>query len=305
MEIVAVIVPVFGLIVIGFALRWRSLIPQEWIAILNSFIYYVALPSLLIVSFYGVDWTASGMGGIIAFNASLLIGFAVVAWLLLRALPINNRLRASLFAGALMGNTIYMGFPIVFAALSDIGVESQITVVATLHLVLGIVLALAGIALFNHLHNSITKQLASVATNPLLLSVYAGLAVSLLPKNDWIELGLQPLEMIGASASPIALVALGAFMYGKHLHGRGAWIVLAAIPSIVLLPLLVLTGAELLSLSSDMAQVSALIAAMPIGVTAFVVAEEHRLDAVLVGSSIMLSTVISAITITGLIAWIA
>jgi len=138
----------------------------------------------------------------------------------------------------------------------------------------------------------------ALATNPLLLAPAAGLAVS--------AAGLalpRPVatfcDLMGATAGPGALFAIGLFMVGKPLaDGRGelAWIVLC---KLVLQPLLAAWLAfRVFPMEREWAVAAVLMSALPTGALAFVIALRYGVYVAGTSSAILATTAVSFITLS-------
>jgi predicted permease len=296
MAITSTVLPIFLLIGGGFLLRKYDVVKEEWVHTLNSFVYYVALPALIVVSFWNISWSTPGLLRLIGNNVLFLVGFALVLGIFLTLLPMNRRLKASIFLVALVSNSIYMGFPIGEQAFGTEGTASVVGL-GTLFLVLGILLSIVGIELFWQ-----PKQLAAYVVgllrNPLALGVAAGVIVSFIGAGDGVlSIVRSTVGMVGAIASPAALITLGSFLYGRFVKDVVWFSILGSALKLFAFPILIFFVDILLGGTVREVSVSMLLAAMPTAVTTFVIAEQFDLDQSLVASTIVLSTVASVVTI--------
>ena len=109
-----IVLPVFLVIGLGFALRRTALIDANFLYQLNRLIYYIALPSLLFYKIGTADFGAS-------FNEALVLGLILViaigfalsyTWAALRGYP--PAVRGTFSQGAFRGNLAYIGLAMVF-----------------------------------------------------------------------------------------------------------------------------------------------------------------------------------------------
>src|SRR5690606_6061615 len=129
-----------------------------------------------------------------------------------------------------------------------------------------------------------------VVRNPLFLAIVAGLVVSLLripipaPVDGFLRL-------LGSSAGPVALFAIGVFVYrpGPVRADRGCWVLVAA--RLVLHPALAwFVAAVVLGLPRATTAVMTVVAALPAAGTAFLFVERNGGNVDRVASAILLST---------------
>lgn len=102
--------------------------------------------------------------------------------------------------------------------------------------------------------------------------------------------------MLGATASPIALFALGGFLHGKLVKDKMGFVMLSSILKVIIFPLFV-AAISLLVFKSGDPKTAILLSSMPVAVTAFVISEKFRLDGALVGNAILVSTILSFLII--------
>ena len=265
---------------------------------LNSFVYYVSLPSIILISFWQIDWSEPGIYKLFFFNIILLALFSAFLMFATSFLKITGHLKAALIMTALVGNTIYMGFPILGPALNG-DFFSSIIGTATIHLVLGIVFSILIIDYLATRSGRAHKYLFDFIKNPLMIALFAGIVLSLIPlPENLLRIAQKPFSMLGATASPLALVALGAFMRGKFVKSHLNLSVYASALKLLIFPLFAVVVAKIFGVSQTAATITALVSSMPVAATTFVIAEQHKLDGPFVANTILTTTVISLFTIS-------
>ena len=296
MTIISIILPIFLLIIGGFVLRKTNVMKEEWVHMLNSFVYYIALPALIIVSFWDVRWAAPGLLRLVGMNCLFLIGFAVLLGVFLALLPMNRRLKASVFLAALVSNSIYMGFPLGKLSFGPEGADITVAV-GTLFLAFGIILSIIGIEIFWK-PESYRGYVREFAKNPLIIGVVLGaLTIFFGGVPGPLVVVHTTLAMVAAIASPAALLALGGFLAGRFTREVVWFAALASSVKLLAFPALIFVADVLVGGGIREVGTSMLLAAMPVAVTTFVIAERFNLDQSLVASSIVMSTMASVVTI--------
>ena len=303
MQLLFIVLPIFVLIGLGYLLRRLGIITRDGISHLNRFAYYVALPAIIVMSFWNIDWLDSATQATLLINTVLLIGLSVVLLAGLRLLPINPRLQAGIFAASLVGNTVYMGFPIGQRALSEGGFDLYVAA-ATPHLVLGITLSVLAIEWLLAGSQRPMQYLKDFFLNPLILSLLAGIALSLSSVSGaLVELVREVGGLLAATASPVALVALGAFLHGIFKPHLARLALFTSALKLFVLPLAIYGGSVLFGADPAIVAGSVLAAAMPTAVTSFVIAERYHAAPELVATTLCVSTVASLGTIS-LLLWL-
>ncbi|EZQ20094.1 AEC family transporter [Halopseudomonas sp. SMJS2] len=293
MVVLNALVPVFGLIFLGWFLGARRVIPAEGHATLGIITFKLFMPVLLFSGLAKAD-LAEALSPLLLMRYYLpaFVVFIVVNLLVHRRLgrPSSMGLAAS------YSNNVLVGIPLITVML---GAESLVYLFA--------VLAFHSLLLFTlqSIYNAFwggkgeeridwRGLLASLA-NPLIIGLFLGGLVNLagipIPGPLW-----HIVEMLAAAALPTALLMLGLSLASYRLYLSGTMALLTA-AKLVVFPLLVLGMGWLMpGLTTEARTVLVLMAACPTGINVLAFAM-GREDMRILGSVIFLSTVMAAITL--------
>lgn len=302
MPIFLITIPIFLVIISGWLMRKFKIIKESWIIILNGFAYYVSLPALIIASFWDIDFLNSESLRIIFWSSAAIIIFSFAVFVVLQFLKINKNLKATIFLSATVGNTIYIGFPLVDLSFGKEYLSKGI-LIGVIYLVAPLLISIFAIRYWHSKDHSLKKQLRDFLRNPLMISVFVGIILSFL-KFDYaiIDSVKKSFVMLGATASPVALFTLGEFFYGRFLKKDLGLVFFSSFLKIIAFPLLIVLMFLFAEKNGDF-QILNLLSSMPVAVTTFVIAEKFHLNKELVGNSIFISTILSFI-IAPLIVWL-
>jgi hypothetical protein len=298
LQTLQITVPIFILIGIGYALRATRIAKKEWVSVLNGFVYYVSLPALIVTNFAKLDWNNRAVTQTVVGNCALLFASACVAYSITKLMRHKTQHeKAAFFMTASISNSIYLGIPLSVSAFKNVNTE-LITASAVIQLVGGMLVALVCIEyiyLKTRSFRSIAKHLGK---NPLFLSICAGLLLSLFTLPSWLQSSVDtPLKMIAATASPVALIALGSFLYGHQLRKNKGLLMLTIGTKLALLPFVAYVVTRLLHTEQSLQHTVIFMSAMPTAVTAFVLSKSYRLDLTYVASSMFATTVVGALSL--------
>lgn len=297
--------PVFGLIFVGFLAARTHLLDRAATDNLNRFAVYLALPALIFGAMAKVRPSEVAQPGFVAaFGGGVAAVFALAF--------VVARLRGKgLAEGALEGlnasyaNCGFMGIPLCLLVLGPASLPASTLAI----LLTACLLFLFTVVLIEAEQRRGARPLATVglslARNPLLLAPVLGLAVAAagLPLPAAAD---RFLALLGGAASPVALVAIGLFLGQERALG--------SIRTVAFLVALKLFGqpaatAILAYTVFDMpplwAKVAILSAALPVGTGPFTLAKLYGLDARVTSGAILVSHVVSVVTVTVLVAWLA
>jgi predicted permease len=309
--ILDVVLPVFGLVLCGFLAGRFRVLGVESTEALNKFVYWFALPSILFIGMARVpagavfNWPYLGALTLGA-AATVAVSIAVVR----HAFP-GRAVEAILSVYcASFSNSGYMGIPLWLTAFGLAGaVPAALAAFFNAGLMVGgVIVALELIA---GRGAGIGRALANVgraiAQNPLLVAPIVGIAWS-----SWALPLPRPiavfLELLGACAGPAALFATGLFLAGQSLRAlmggkRAVEVVWIAFAKLAIQPLFTFAAGLWLGLEPFWLASATIMCAMPVGATAFVIAQRYGTFIERASASILLSTVVSLFTLAALMAW--
>ena len=301
-----VVLPVFALIASGYAIGRTGLLGDGAQSALNRFTYYMALPALLFVSMARMPVAEAFNASFhIAYNVAW-IGTFVVAYALDRAIQPRRAGddRATAALAASFPNVGYMGVPLLLFAFG--GDAKPPAVIATVMAAIAqapvamilIELARGGLNL-----RSVGQAFSAPLRSPIVVAPAAGMTLSALgvalptPVAGFADI-------LGAAAGPCALIACGMFLVGKPIAGPALETTLRLTAlKLFLNPLIawvcVMTIAPLPPLY---AQCAIILSALPTGALVFTVAERYGVFVEGTSSTILLSTTLSAVTLSILFA---
>lgn len=310
--ILTAIIPVFALIGIGCLFgRWRRVGPAG-IGILNDFTVSLALPALLFRALAEGDWAELNRPGFIAiFGAGIAITFVMGLMLPPPAdaeAPLADRSLVALTAS--YPNAGFIGIPLAQGLLGPVGLAAA--VIASIMTISGqfavsLLLVEIGLAQGGSLRESAAKVMRALLRNPLVLSPIAGVAWAI------SGLAMPPMasrffDLLSATASPCALVTIGAFLVLPRAEAPTATPLL--LPTLLIKTVIqpaVMAGGFFwiapaigVELPGAWAVAGVLLGAIPTGTGPFMLAELYGRDARLPSRVILLSTILSLGTLMAL-----
>jgi len=300
------VLPVFGMIVLGYGLTRARIFDAAAGRGISLFVFNVAIPALLFK-------TVATMGAQQAAPWSLWIAFfggLAITWLttafvarFFETLKGSGGAVASMAAG--FGNLAMLGTPL---ALAHFG--NQVAV--PLGMILSVHAPILWFAAMLHRELAVhTGSFSLVRTSKDLFRNLAtnGIVLGLIAGSLWrlTGLGLHPiagtmLDMLADASIPTALFALGVSLSGYSL--KGAWSGMFALIGLkmLLMPLLVFIMVRyVVAMPPIWAQVAILFAAMPTGANAFLFAQRNEESAAAVSGAVALGTVLAAVTVSPLL----
>ncbi|WP_372424212.1 AEC family transporter [Salinarimonas chemoclinalis] len=296
LDALLVVLPIFGLVLVGFAARKRGIIDEAAGTGLTQFVFAIALPCLILDTLARGDVPLAEPWG---YWASYFLALAAV-WAVVGLLARHAFGRVgveTVVAGfsAAQSNTVLIGVPLILKAFGDaaavplfllVAIHLPITMSAATLLVEGRGASLAGIA-------------RKLATHPIIIGIALGAALRPfaegVPEPLWRMIG-----MLADAAAPAALVAMGIAL---ARYGLAAGLPLPATITagkLLLHPLLVwLLATFVFPVPEAWIPVAVMFAACPSGINAFLLAQTYRSGVGLASSAVALSTALAVVTMAG------
>lgn len=304
MSAILATVPIFMIILLGYSLRKWNVIKQPWTKVLSSFVYYVSLPALIIYSFTTVSWSENGILSLVGYNLLFIVLAAFVVVAILAFLPFKRKTEAVILLAATVGNTVYLGVPLTDSAITgtiNSDINGLITTIGVVQLVGGLTIALILFEFYYFGTKKVGFIFKQIIRNPIVVSALVGIVISLAGGwPSWLDqIALTPLKMIAVTASPIALLALGSFLAGhKFKKPRYEQLTVVVILKMAILPLIAWGFMYFTNQPTVYTDITILMAAMPVAVTAFVIAEMYNLDVQFAAMTLLVTTVVSIGSVT-------
>lgn len=295
--------PIFILMILGYILRKKDVLSESFLSCANTMIFQVALPAKLFLDTAQTDFTQS-------FDAKfllLLIGgalvFFVVFWGIGAAVIKEPRKVGAFVHGAIRGNYVYIGFPIIQNILGTSTLPAEAMLASAFILPLYNILAVIVLTVTNNPGQKIDVKnvLKQIITNPMIVAIVAGLPFSFLNTFAGFELPFaisKSLSYLGSLATPLALIIIGANTKVTAIASNMKSIIMACCFRLVLQPLIIVPLAFLLGLGSNAVLVLFVVFGVPAAANVYIVTKKMGGDADLASGIIVVSVIMSLFTMT-------
>lgn len=295
LHVLTIVLPIFGLIAIGFGARLTGLVTDRAAEGLSEFVFSIAVPALIFRTLNGAALPHDQPWGYwFAYFAAVAVVWAttqVVARRFWTVDPIEGVVAG--FASS-QSNTVFVGVPLILEAYGQEGAVPLFLLIA-IHLP---IMLLVGSLLSEGRAVSPARLLRQLVANPLLLAIGVSTAVRLfgvsLPGP-----ATTIIDMLASAASPCALFAMGIALRRYGLAHKPSLAAFVTTLKLLVHPALVyLFAFHVFSMPTVWAGVAVLFAAAPCGLNAYLFAERYRSGVGVTASAITLSTGLSVLTTT-------
>lgn len=304
-EIFLKTLPFFALIGLGYGAGRTRFFTPDATAYLTKFVFYFALSAMLFR--FSANLSLAEIMNWPLVVAYLWGSFVVYLLATLVALLRKRGIEEAAVEAqcAVVGNVGFLGIPMLVLLLGEAAIGPVMLVLAVDLMVFGslIVILITGSRDGRMSLGMLRTVGLGLVSNPMIVSITLGLIWSTLripipaPMNEFLAL-------LGAAATPGALFAIGASLASKSAErvSVAGWLSLC---KLVLHPAAVaVAGLLVFSVDPYAAGVMIAAAALPVAGNVYILAQHYGVAPQRVSASILISTAISVLTVSFVIAWV-
>lgn len=291
----SIIAPLFLLIGVGVAMDRRFRLDLPTLSKLN---FYVFVPALSFVKLLDAELPASSMATIALFSVVHPLALLALAWVVCAHRSLKPQ-RLTLSLGTLFYNAGNYGIPLVLLAFGD----SQIGAIATVLVVQNLLTFTLGIAMLQHKAQGLGRALGGTLKTPVVQAV----ALALILRGLNVPLPPQvhaPMKYLADGLIPVALLTLGVQLSRTRLTRAVLPLSVISLLRLVASPLLAALMVGPFGLTPPQSSVVIIAAGFPVAVNVYILAAEYQRDEDLASQSIFVTTLLSAVTVSLLLAWL-
>jgi hypothetical protein len=290
------LLPIFVIAGAGFALaRWLGASATT----LTHVVFYALLPCFAFRLLVTAVESGRQFGRMVLLAVLVMLVMAAVGALVSLALRLGRSESMVFLLVVMFSNGGNYGLPVVSFAFGNEALSYGTVFFLTgsvLTSTVGAFLAAAG-------RRSVRKAAASVLRMPALYGIAAAMVV--LATGITVPAALlRPVTMLSDAALPLMILVLGMQLERAAFPKRPALVVTAVCVSLLVAPLVALGLTSLLNVTGAARQAAVVLSSMPVAVATTILALEFDASPDFVTGAVFLSTILSPITLTPLIAYL-
>lgn len=291
--------PIFFVMVIGYILRRAKMMDEPTIKTLNKLNYTVTLPALLFRDISESDFASVWDTKYVLFCFLVTLFTICAIWVLAGLLFRKKELLGEFIQASYRSSAAVMGVAFIqniygnsgMAPLMIIGTVPLYNVAAVL------VLSFTGPDAQGTHKQALKKSLWGIATNPIILSIFAGMLCSAC-RIDFPVMIDKTIGNIASLATPLALLALGAGFEGRKAIQLVKPTSMCALVKLVVLPAVFLPLAVMLGFRNEMLIALLVMLGAPTTPSCYIMAKNLGHEGVLTSGTVVATTFFSSITLT-------
>lgn len=292
-EIISALLPVFALILIGYAARYAGFPGSHFWQQAEKATYYVLFPVLLVSKLatsdmQGVDLGQTGLavallitlGSILSFILKPLIGGGAAGF-------------TSFYQGGVRFNT-YVGLAACAGLFGDESLALAAVIIAVMIPLLNLFCVLV-FSCVTHRGSGVMATVKAIVKNPLIISCVLGITLNLTGLGLHHQV-LSVAELLSRMALPMGLLAVGAALSFRDMFSSIRQILLSSLVKLLLFPLLAVGISILLGLDTTTQNVLLLFSALPTATSAYILSRQLGGDSEMMAAIITGQTLLAMIT---------
>lgn len=288
------ILPIIIVVGVGFVLQRTLRIDPRT---LSRVIFYAFTPALVFTILASSAINTNEILHMAGFTILVSVCLGILSWSLSRSLHLKPHIASAFILASTFMNAGNYGLSVNSFALGEAGLTW-----ASIYFVTSSLLTnSAGVYIASVGRTSPLKALLRLLKVPSLYAITLALIVQVsgvsLPIALW-----RPIDLLGSAAVPSMLILLGMQIARADILKHGKLVILATGLRLLIAPLIAWLMASFIGMSGVSRQAGILESAMPTAVTTIVIATEFDVEPEFVTAAVFVSTLISPLTITPILA---
>jgi len=288
------LVPVFGLILIGYFFKKISFPSHEFWPLADKLTYFILMPALLI---YTLSKAKLDINSVNLVLVSLLAIFLTMIFLIVfnKLSPTNNSSFTSIVQGGIRFNTY------VFLALSSSIFGNEGLILSAIILTFAIpfinILCVTVFAIYSQNNKlDFIYLVKSIVKNPLIIGCFIGGSLNIL--NISLPISISNIfKILSEAALPLGLLSIGYALVLKDMKNVKKDLFISSFAKFMILPIFIYVLGNLFNLNETMIAVLVLFSLLPTAPSSFILARQLGGDLPLMTTIITVQTLVSALFI--------
>ena len=286
------IVSIFVMMAVGYGAKRLLRLEKSHVQKFNALVFHTLLPLMLFYNIYTSDIRGGVSFRCLGLALGVLLALFLLTWLLVTRVEPANDQRGVMIQASFRSNFLLLGMPLIRelcpgADLATVSVMLAIVVPCYN------VLAVVTLETFHRREIDVKKILLGIVRNPLIIASAAGILLNLsgLALPDCLA---NPISQLGSSASPVALLLLGAQFEFQDVRSHRRNLAICTALRLVVFPGVALPLAALAGLRGPEFAVLISMFATPTAVASYSMAAQMGGNPELAASAVTMTTLLSA-----------
>lgn len=302
MSVSVALIPVFGLIVLGYLLRRINFPGDTFWAQAEKFTYFLLFPAMLIYKLTNAERGGVELGSI----AMIVVLFLLIVSLILVVLHLifkwSGAIFTSIYQGGIRFNS-YVGLAAVSELFGDAYLPSAAVAMAIMIPLINILCILVFSIWGEKEIKGVSGILKAIVTNPLIVACGVGITFNMMGVGFYpvVDGMIKPLSQL---ALPMGLMAVGAGLNLKALRGASTSFVVSSVVKLLVFPIVSVIILKILEVDPVTTTVVILLSCLPTASSSYILARQLGGDADLMATIVSGQTLLAIVTIPLMVTWL-
>lgn len=295
---VNVTMPIFLVMVLGYVLRKINFFSEEFVKIANQYVFVIALPAMLFRDISASDVRQDMNITFFLYCMIVTIVMFLAVWGIARVCLKDKSLVGAFAQAGARGSAAVLGIAFVENICGEVGMTPLMIVAAVPFFnIMSVIILVFNANTEKKDYGRIKQAGINIAKNPIIIAILAGLVVSLLGIKLPLIVG-RTFDYVGRTATPIALLVVGAGFHFKEAIQKLAPSIGASFIKLIGLPLVFLPIAYKIGFAPSEMVAILMMLASPTTVSCYIMAKNMDNDGDLTSNVIVITTLLSSVTLT-------
>ncbi|MBE0398989.1 AEC family transporter [Halomonas sp. FME1] len=291
-----VTLPVFAMVFVGLMLKRLKWIDSAFVSTASALVFKATLPTLIFISLIKADLGVALDVSLMMFFAAATLGQFLLSWLWAHY-RVPRQERGIYVQGAFRGNCGVVGLALAAGMYGNYGISAG-------SLLLGVVIVMYNafsvvvLAFYQPGQSTDWRSLLKhIATNPLIISVFAALpfTVFAIPLPSWL---ITSGDYFASLTLPLALICIGATLSVSSMRTGSQVALGSSLMKMVTMPVLSTVAAWMVGFSGEQLGLLFLFFASPTAAASFVMVKAIGGNVALAANIIAITTLMASVTVT-------
>ena len=290
--------PIFLMILLGKVLIKLKIIDLPFTKVVDRFVFVVALPVLLFKDLTANDLSKDFNGGYVLFCFVVTLVSISAIWFFTSIFMKNKEEQGAFIQASYRSSAAILGLAFINNMYDSTGLAPLMILgaVPLFNIFAVVILTLKGDN--NGQKPDVKTTVINILKNPILLGILISLPFAFFHVQfpAFVD---KALTSIGITATPLALISIGATFEGRKAIQKLKPTMIARGIKLLLLPALFLPLALYFGYHNQELKAILIMLGSPTTVSCYIMAKNTKNDALLTSSVIVLTTLLSSVTLTG------
>ncbi len=294
-------IPIFLVIVVGYILKRIGMLGDKFVKDANKLNFNVTLPCLLVNDLMNCGIKENFEAKYVFYCFFTTIACIVITWILAKLIIKDKNIIGEFVQGSYRGSAAVLGIALIQNIQGDAGVGPLMIVgsVPLYNAFAVIILTIESPKKDPSLTfgKTLKKAFIGVMKNPMIISILVGVLISYFDITLPVIMS-KTISSLAKVTTPLALLTIGAAFEGTKALKMLKPTIAASVIKLIIQPLIFLPIAAILGFNSEQMVALLIMYGAPTTASCFIMSKNMNHEGVLSSSVIVLTTLLSAFTVT-------